>query len=546
MERWPASTRGRACSAHPQREGVFDGITGAQRSFRARARDRTRRTPPTARRPPGHGRRRARVTGPEPMARIQSRMLSLARAPCSVVPNPPVSVEAVGQELELEGVAPGDEDLDSGIRRHTGGGGGHRERRAVRPSRTPPPAGSRADRHRPPCRRLAGEDGEGLGLLDPFGASAPPQPAIRTIAASAAACRRAPPGRRAKGHFMRRWTSKRPCYSSVRSEGQPSSEEQVGANRRAAETTRRHPVRRLRPRPLGPRQVPGPRRREPRASLRLVLHELVVLTTSWVPGALGLVLRKLAYPLPARRRGPQRHLRPRRGAAPPRRRCASGDDVVVDDLVVLDAKGTANRGIVVGNGVFLGRGTILSCKDGDIVLGDHVNIGFHSRDLLRVDGHRRPLRPLRRVHVPRRRRPCVRRARARRCIEQARESRGIHLGDNVWLGAGALGHGRRPHRRRRGGGRGRGGDRRPARRARWRSASPRASCAPARPAPPAHDRSAAHPGRDVRRAVRAGRPPHDRRGDGGRAAPRRATSRTCWSRRRTASAARRPPTSPPG
>ena len=28
--------------------------------------------------------------------------------------------------------------------------------------------------------------------------------------------------------------------------------------------------------------------------------------------------------------------------------------------------------------MFLGRGTILSCKDGDIVLGDRVNIGFHS------------------------------------------------------------------------------------------------------------------------------------------------------------------------
>ena len=45
--------------------------------------------------------------------------------------------------------------------------------------------------------------------------------------------------------------------------------------------------------------------------------------------------------------------------------------------MVLDAKGTTNRGIDIGRGVFLGRGTILSCKDGDIVLGDHANIGFH-------------------------------------------------------------------------------------------------------------------------------------------------------------------------
>src|SRR5207247_11325071 len=43
-----------------------------------------------------------------------------------------------------------------------------------------------------------------------------------------------------------------------------------------------------------------------------------------------------------------------------------------------DAQGETKRGISIGKGVFLGRGTILSCKDGDIVLGDHVNVGFHS------------------------------------------------------------------------------------------------------------------------------------------------------------------------
>ena len=68
-----------------------------------------------------------------------------------------------------------------------------------------------------------------------------------------------------------------------------------------------------------------------------------------------------------------------------------GDDVVVDDLVVLDAKGTTNRGIRVGRGVFLGRGTILSCKDGDITLGDTVNIGFHSEILSEARAERRPL-----------------------------------------------------------------------------------------------------------------------------------------------------------
>ena len=54
-----------------------------------------------------------------------------------------------------------------------------------------------------------------------------------------------------------------------------------------------------------------------------------------------------------------------------------GDNVVIDDLCCLDAKGTDNHGITIGNGVFIGRNTILSCKNGDIVIEDRANIGFN-------------------------------------------------------------------------------------------------------------------------------------------------------------------------
>ena len=54
-----------------------------------------------------------------------------------------------------------------------------------------------------------------------------------------------------------------------------------------------------------------------------------------------------------------------------------GDNVVIDDQCCLDAKGTDNTGIVIGQGVFVGRNTILSCKNGDIVLADRANIGFN-------------------------------------------------------------------------------------------------------------------------------------------------------------------------
>jgi len=172
-----------------------------------------------------------------------------------------------------------------------------------------------------------------------------------------------------------------------------------------------------------------------RSLFRLALYEAVVLFTSWVPGALGLVLRRVAYPWLLGSSG--RNVTFGHGVVlrhPHKVRL--GDDVVVDDLVVLDAKGTSNEGIRVGNGVFLGRGTILSCKDGDIVLGDHVNIGFQSEifsgSSVRVGRHGLFAaytylvgggHEFDRAGVP--------------VLEQGRTSRGIVLGENVWLGTGS-------------------------------------------------------------------------------------------------------------
>ena len=171
-----------------------------------------------------------------------------------------------------------------------------------------------------------------------------------------------------------------------------------------------------------------------RSFWRLLAYELAVTLTSWVPGALGLVLRRLAYPPLLGRCG--RNVTFGQGVVlrhPAKIRL--GDDVVVDDLVVLDAKGSTNAGITAGDGVFLGRGTILSCKDGDIVLGDHVNIGFHSEvfSASRVTVGRHGLfaaytylvgggHAFDQAGVP--------------ILEQERTSRGIALGENVWLGTG--------------------------------------------------------------------------------------------------------------
>ena len=91
----------------------------------------------------------------------------------------------------------------------------------------------------------------------------------------------------------------------------------------------------------------------------LIKHELVTLASQGVPGALGLALRQRLYPslLGACGRGVifgQNVVLRHPG------KIRIGDDVVVDDNCLIDAKGSGNRGITIGNGVFIGRNTILS------------------------------------------------------------------------------------------------------------------------------------------------------------------------------------------
>jgi acetyltransferase-like isoleucine patch superfamily enzyme len=168
----------------------------------------------------------------------------------------------------------------------------------------------------------------------------------------------------------------------------------------------------------------------------LLRYELVVLLASWVPGALGLVLRGRLYPRLLGACGRNVTFGANVVLRHPRK-IRIGDDVAVDDGCVLDAKGTANAGIRIGSRVFLGRNTILTCKDGDIELEDGVNVSFQcavfSASSVRIGadtllaaycyvvggGHE-----FERTDVP--------------VIDQARPSKGIDVGRGAWLGAGAV------------------------------------------------------------------------------------------------------------
>lgn len=108
----------------------------------------------------------------------------------------------------------------------------------------------------------------------------------------------------------------------------------------------------------------------------LVKYELVLLLSSWVPGVLGLWLRSKLYPLLLGRVGRGVIFGTNVVLRHPHK-IFIGDNVVIDDNCMLDAKGVDNEGIVIGNSVFLGRNSILSSKDGNIYLEDGVNIGFN-------------------------------------------------------------------------------------------------------------------------------------------------------------------------
>lgn len=110
---------------------------------------------------------------------------------------------------------------------------------------------------------------------------------------------------------------------------------------------------------------------------KLFRYEFIFLLSSWIPGALGLFLRGKLYPLLLGRVG--------RGVIFGRNvvlryphKIFLGNNVVIDDNCLIDAKGRDNHGIVIGDNVFVGRNTILLCTDGDIYIEDNVSIGFNS------------------------------------------------------------------------------------------------------------------------------------------------------------------------
>ena len=111
--------------------------------------------------------------------------------------------------------------------------------------------------------------------------------------------------------------------------------------------------------------------------LRFLLHEMFAFLLVPMPGALGILLRRIAYKRYFKRCGKSlivgRNCIFRHPA-----KITIGDNVTIDDLSLIDARGTLDQGIVLEDGVMINRNTSIQSKGGDIAIGKSVTVGANS------------------------------------------------------------------------------------------------------------------------------------------------------------------------
>lgn len=113
-----------------------------------------------------------------------------------------------------------------------------------------------------------------------------------------------------------------------------------------------------------------------RSVSRLIGFELVMLIAGKRSGALGLLLRRKMFPWILGSVGKNVVFGSGITLRHPHKINIS-DGVVIDDNVMLDAKGETNKGIELKDSVFIGRNSILSCKNGNILMQKNANLGFN-------------------------------------------------------------------------------------------------------------------------------------------------------------------------
>lgn len=108
--------------------------------------------------------------------------------------------------------------------------------------------------------------------------------------------------------------------------------------------------------------------------MTFLLNELVVTFIHPIPGAAGIILRKLVMPwlLQESRSG---LILGRSATIRHPHKLKIGKNVTIDDYVLIDARGHGDTGVTLGDQVIINRGCALKAKTGPIHIGSMSNIG---------------------------------------------------------------------------------------------------------------------------------------------------------------------------
>ncbi len=106
---------------------------------------------------------------------------------------------------------------------------------------------------------------------------------------------------------------------------------------------------------------------------RIIWAEILFTLIGGMGGAMGLFLRMKLYPSLFKSCGRKVVFGKNVTIRHPHK-ILLGDGVVLDDNCVVDAKGADNAGIVLRDRVYVGRNTIIYCKNGDIEIGENVSL----------------------------------------------------------------------------------------------------------------------------------------------------------------------------
>ena len=106
---------------------------------------------------------------------------------------------------------------------------------------------------------------------------------------------------------------------------------------------------------------------------KIIWAEILFTLLGGLGGAVGLFLRMKLYPSLFQSCG-RKVVFGRNVTLRHPHKIVLGDGVVLDDHCVVDAKGADNAGIILRDRVYVGRNTIIYCKNGDIEIGENVSL----------------------------------------------------------------------------------------------------------------------------------------------------------------------------